>query len=491
MLNLSVEGLTLVVQNHYGILIVAVLSITITSLLLKAWGSTVDITDEDGIPGRLGLPFFGETFSFFSASYSTKGCYDFVKQRRKQYGKWFKTRILGKTHVFVPSVEGAKTILANDFVHFNKSYVKSMADATGAMSVFSVPHKIHTRIRRLLSDPFSMSSLSKFAVKFDKMVCERLDKLEKSGKSFRVIDFSLKITFDAIVSMLMSVTENPLLEQIEKDCTDVSNSMLSIPLMIPGTRYYKGMKGRGKLNETFGNMIARRRIGEEYFDDFLQTVVDRDSYPEDEKLDDQEIIDNLITLILAGQTTTASAMMWCVKFLSENKDVLDRLREEQLSIVRNKAEGASLTLEDLTEKSYGFKVVKETLRMANVLIWLPRVAMDDCIIDGFEVKKGWLVNVDATCIHYDPNVYKDPTRFNPSRFDDFQKPYSFLPFGAGPRTCLGINMAKVAMLVFVHRLTSGYKWTLDDPDSSLERKEHIPRLRSGCPITLKALNKGK
>lgn len=73
-------------------------------------------------------------------------------------------------------------------------------------------------------------------------------------------------------------------------------------------------------------MIARRRIGEEYFDDFLQTVVDRDSYPEDEKLDDQEIIDNLITLILAGQTTTASAMMWCVKFLSENKDALDKLR---------------------------------------------------------------------------------------------------------------------------------------------------------------------
>ncbi|KAL1133922.1 hypothetical protein V6Z11_A12G071800 [Gossypium hirsutum] len=73
----------------------------------------------------------------------------------------------------------------------------------------------------------------------------------------------------------------------------------------------------------------------------------------------------------------------------------------------------------------------------------------------------------------------------------FPEALQFPPFGAGPRTCLGINMAKVAMLVFVHRLTSGYKWTLDDPDSSLERKEHIPRLRSGCPITLKALNKGK
>ncbi|XVF15803.1 hypothetical protein REPUB_Repub09cG0187800 [Reevesia pubescens] len=388
--------------------------------------------------------------------------YGIDKSDENRYGKWFKTRILGKTRVFVPSIEGAKTILANDFVHFNKSYVKSMADATGAMSVFSVPHKIHIRIRRLLSDPFSMSSLSKFVGKFDKILSERLDKQEKSGESFKVIDFSLKITFDAIVNMLMSVTENPLLEQIEKDCTDVSNSMLSIPLMIPGTRYYKGMKGREKLNVTFGNMIAKRRSGEEYFDDFLQSM-----------------------------TTTASAMMWSVKFLDENKDVFNRLREKQLSTTRNKLEGASLTMEDLNDMSYGFKVVKETLRMANVLIWLPCVAINDCIIDGVEVKKGWFLNVDTTCIHYDPDVYKNPTRFNPSRFDDIQKPYSFLPFGAGPRTCLGINMAKVAMLVFVHRLTSGYKWTLDDPDRSLERKEHIPRLRSGCPITLKALNKRK
>ncbi|OMO84477.1 Cytochrome P450 [Corchorus olitorius] len=359
MLNLSKEGLILFLHNHYGIIIVAVLAIGITSLLWKAWGSSNSTDHEDGIPGRLGLPFIGESLSFFLAAYTTKGAYDFVRKRRKRYGKWFKTRILGKTHVYVPSVEGAKTILANDFVHFNKSYVKSMADATGAMSVFSVPHKIHTRIRRLLSDPFSMSSLSKFVGKFDKMLCERLDKLEKSGKSFKVIDFSLKITFDAILSMLMSVTEDPLLAQIEKDCTDVSNSMLSIPLMIPGMRYYKGMK----------------------------SMVERDSFAEDEKLSDQEIIDNLITLILAGQTTTASAMMWCVKFLSENKEVLDRLR------VR--------------------------LALASDFIYCPgrkrNTENGKCV--GVKVKKGWMVNVDATCIHYDPDVYKDPTQFNPSRFD--------------------------------------------------------------------------
>lgn len=168
---------------------------------------------------------------------------------------------------------------------------------------------------------------------------------------------------------------------------------------------------------------------------------------------------------------------------------------------------------------------------------------------GFEIKKGWHVNIDATCIHYDPDLFKDPMQFNPSRFDvisslpsswfvvlayitamsfrhkiqvtnpclflqEMQKPYSHIPFGSGPRTCLGMNMAKVTMLVFLHRLTSGYKWvishlprfhpaftstenniipsllcrwTVDDLDTCLEKKAHIPRLRSGCPITLEPL----
>ncbi|KAK0602776.1 hypothetical protein LWI29_036818 [Acer saccharum] len=129
--------------------------------------------------------------------------------------------------------------------------------------------------------------------------------------------------------------------------------------------------------------------------------------------------------------------------------------------------------------------------MSNVLLWFPRVALNDCTIEGYEIKKGWHVNIDATCIHYDPDLHPDPMQFNPSRFDDMQKPCSFIPFGSGRRTCIGMNMAKVTLLVFLHRLTSRYKWTVDDPDTSLEKKSHIPWLRNGCPITLKPLNNGK
>ncbi|KAH9663064.1 cytochrome P450 family 722 subfamily A polypeptide 1 [Citrus sinensis] len=483
---LSNEELPFQVQNYY-VIIVTVFSLGVAFFISKSWGRKAEI------PGRLGLPFIGETLSFFSATNSTKGCYNFVKVRRLRYGKWFKTRILGKIHMFVPSTEGAKMIFTSDFANFNKGYVKSMADAVGKNSLLCVPHESHKRIRRLLSDPFSMNSLSKFVKTFDKMLSERLNKLQESGKSFSILDFSMKLTFDAMCNMLMSVTDDSLLGQIEKDCTAVSDAMLSFPFMIPGTRYYRGIKARRRLMETFRGMIAKRRSGEESFEDFLQSMLEKDSCPTNEKLSDSEIMDNLLTLIIAGQTTTAAAMMWSVKFLHDNREAQQKLRlnnvkipnnklqEEQLAMIKDKADGAALTLEDVSSMSYGLKVVKETLRMSNVLLWYPR----------FEIKKGWHVNIDAAYIHYDPALYKDPEQFNPSRFEEMQKSYSFIPFGSGPRTCLGMNMAKVTMLIFLHRLTSGYLWTVDDPDLSLEKKSHIPRLRSGCPITLKPLNKSK
>ncbi|KAK6237423.1 hypothetical protein QUC31_002892 [Theobroma cacao] len=201
-----------------------------------------------------------------------------------------------------------------------------MADAVGKKSVLYAKQESHKRIRRLLSVPFSMDSLSTFVKKIDKMPIERLNKLEESGKSFSVLDFGMKMNFDAMCNMLMSVTDDSLLRQIEKDCIDVDRSMLAFPVLIPGTTYYRGMKARKRLMESFREMIARRRSGMETSEDFLHSILQRDSCAPNEELDDSEIIDNLITLLIAGKTTTASAIMWCVKFLDENREVQYRLR---------------------------------------------------------------------------------------------------------------------------------------------------------------------
>ncbi|PHU19400.1 hypothetical protein BC332_10551 [Capsicum chinense] len=148
-----------------------------------------------------------------------------------------------------------------------------------------------------------MNSLSKFVERFANMLCERLKKVQREGKSFTMLDFNMKITFDAMCDMLMSIKDVSLLEQIERDCTVVFDAMLSFPI------------AHGRLMETFKEMITARRNGKRYHEDFLQSRLDKDSFLADQNLDDEEIIDNLLTLIIAGQTTTAAAMIRGVKFL--------------------------------------------------------------------------------------------------------------------------------------------------------------------------------
>ncbi|WCJ43312.1 cytochrome P450 family 722 subfamily A polypeptide 1 [Euphorbia peplus] len=481
---LSPQELEFLMKNKYDIIMVALFSIALFAFL-KHRRRVKKSIEEDDIPGGHGLPFVGETFSFLSATNSTRGCYDFVRLRRKRYGKWFKTRMFGKIHVFLPSIEAARKVFTNDFGEFNKSYIKSMATLVGPKSVFAVPVDSHKRIRHILSDLFSMSSLSKYVPKFDQMLSQRLKQLQQTGQKFAVLDFTMKLTLDSMCELLMSIKEESMLQQILRDCGDVSDGLLSVPLMIPGTTYYRGMKARGRLMKMFAGIIGRRRSGEEHKDDFLQTLLEKESNSSEEKLEDSEIMDNLLTLLVSGQVSSAATMMWSVKYLDENKHVLDKLREEQLNIIKDKEKGSLLCLEDLNKMSYGMKVVKESLRMANVVLWLPRVAQNDCIVDGHKIKKGWTTNVDATCIHFDPTLYKDPLEFNPSRFDETQKAYSFIPFGAGARTCLGIEMANRSMLIFLHRLTSLYQWKIEDRDTGLQKTTHVPRLRTGLPITLK------
>ena len=100
--------------------------------------------------------------------------------------------------MFLSSTEGARTIFTSDFVRFNKRFVKPMADAMGEKSVLIAPEKSHIRIRRLLSNPFSMDSLSTFVKKIDKIFGVRLwhegNNCDKSTTIYHVIDYQLGTT---------------------------------------------------------------------------------------------------------------------------------------------------------------------------------------------------------------------------------------------------------------------------------------------------------
>ncbi|XP_050228110.1 abscisic acid 8'-hydroxylase 4 [Mercurialis annua] len=461
-----------------------VLVSALSTILLKILWHPCHESTPNIPPGSRGLPFIGETLQFMAAINSSKGFYDFVRIRRLRYGNCFKTNIFGQTHVFVSTTESAKAILNNESGLFTKRYIKSIGELVGDGSLLCASHQHHKLIRSRLINLFSTTSLSVFIKQFDQLILSSLHNWEEMG-TVVVLDQALTVTFKAMCKMLMSIENEEEVEMLRSDITYVCEAMLAFPLTFPFTGFYNGLKARKRIMNTLEMLIDKRRSSYEANpQDFLQYLLVGDGKT---CFTDAEIKDNILTMIIAGQDTTASAITWMVKYIGENQNVLDKLYAEQYHIAEKigTLDRQFLTLEDLNEMPYASKVIKESLRMASIVPWFPRLALEDCEIEGLKIKKGWNVNIDARSIHFDPILYDESNKFNPSRFDDDSQPFSsFLAFGLGARTCLGMNMAKAMMLVFLHRLLTTYKWRVIDSDSSVEKWALFSRLKSGCPINV-------
>ncbi|XP_024313029.1 abscisic acid 8'-hydroxylase 3 [Brachypodium distachyon] len=256
----------------------------------------------------------------------------------------------------------------------------------------------------------------------------------------------------------------------------ISSSFASLPLKLPGTAFHEGLKARNRMYAMLDDVIARRRASADAgagHDDFLQMLLmkhARGSGGEDdeEKLTDAQLKDNILTLLVAGHDTTTAGLTWLVKFLGENPDVLQKLREEHMGIKEELGGEEHLRWSDMNNMPYTNKVMNETLRRATILPWYSRKAAQDFTIDGYQVEKGTSVNLDVVSIHHDATVFADPEKFNPDRFDSTLKPYSFLGFGSGPRMCPGMSLAKLEICVFVHHLVCRYDWKPMEEDNSVQ-----------------------
>ncbi|KAL5073955.1 hypothetical protein RYX36_012939 [Vicia faba] len=473
--------------NFVGVLLVL---LSCFKMLVALWCKKNKSSSVIGSPpGNRGLPFIGETLHFMAAINSTKGVYEFVRLRRLRYGNCFKTKLFGETHVFISSKESAKTILRNEGGKFSKKYIKSISKLLGPDSLLCAAEQHHKLIRSRLFSLFSPHSLSSFVQLFDRLVVKAASTWT-CGSLLIIQDEALKLACKAMCKMLISIENGDELMVMQKNVSCVSEAMLALPLRLPWTRFYKGLQARKRIMDILEKVISERRGGiATSHVDFLQQLLanDDNKLEKDEvitRLTDEEIKDNILTMIIAGQDTIAIAMTWMIKFVDENQDVLNELKKEQDEIEKNCRGSVNLTLETLSEMQYASKVVKEALRMASVVQWLPRVALEDCEIEGFEIKKGWNINIDARSIHHDPSVHNDPNVFNPARFPSESKPNSFLAFGIGGRMCLGKNMAEAMMLVFLHRLITRFKWKVIDSDSSIQKSALFTKLKSGYPIRL-------
>ncbi|KAM4053508.1 cytochrome P450 3A24-like [Anomaloglossus baeobatrachus] len=201
--------------------------------------------------------------------------------------------------------------------------------------------------------------------------------------------------------------------------------------------------------------------------DFLQLMVDAQSKQNStgesdhgyKELTDTEIMAQGLIFIMAGYETTSTTLMFLAYHLATHPDVQTKLQEEIDTFLPNKAPP---TYEALKQMEYLDMVLNETLRLYPSSLRLERVCKTTTEINGVTIPKGVVAVIPVFVLHRDPELWPDPEEFRPERFSkenrETQDPYTFLPFGAGPRNCIGMRFAMVNMKSVISLLLQNFSF---------------------------------
>ncbi|KAG5305990.1 CP4C1 protein, partial [Acromyrmex insinuator] len=169
---------------------------------------------------------------------------------------------------------------------------------------------------------------------------------------------------------------------------------------------------------------------------------------------DLEIRQEVDTIMFAGHDTTASSLCFILALLAEHKDIQDRVRNEVDIAMQDNED--KLTMKFLNQLLYLERCIKEALRLHSVIFFISRICEEDVKLQSYLVPAGTNLVIDINGVHKDPNFWPNPEVFDPDRFLPERirnrHPYSYIPFSAGPRNCIGQRYAMLQMKMMVTSL---------------------------------------
>jgi cytochrome P450 family 135 len=336
----------------------------------------------------------------------------------------------------------------------------------GQGSVLLLDGSEHLRHRRLMLPPFHGERMREY----EAVMTEAADRGIEAwpvGKPFTLLPSMQSLTLDVIMSAVFGVERGPRQEELKRRVRAVvapvgSRFGVLVMALSRGRFVASGFRGfeerRRQLDELIYEEIARRRSEpdlEERKDVLSMLLLARDE--EGRAMSDQELRDELVTLLVAGHETTATGLAWAFELLLREPSVLQRLR----------------TALEEGDDSYLEAVVKETLRLRPVVPGIGRVVRGAPFeVGGYLIPDGIEINPSIAAIHRRADCYPEPRAFRPERFlaADAPDTYTWLPFGGGTRRCLGASFATFEMRVVIRRVIERTRLTaLGRPEKAIRK----------------------
>lgn len=402
-------------------------------------------------PGTMGWPVFGETTEFL------KQGPNFMKNQSARYGSFFKSHILGCPTIVSMDPEVNRYILMNEAKGLVPGYPQSMLDILGKRNIAAVHGASHKHMRGALLSLVSPTMIrDQLLPKIDRFMRSHLAHWDDGS----IIDLQDKTKQMALLSSLMQIgiDSSSISQQFIPEFFKLVLGTLSLPIDLPGTNYRRGFQARKNILGMLRKLIEERRASQEAQNDMLGSLMRSDDNKY--KLNDEEIIDQIITVMYSGYETVSTTSMMAVKYLHDNPSVLHELREEHLGIRAKKRPEDPIDWDDLKAMQFTRAVIFETSRLATVVNGVLRKTTKDMELNGFLIPKGWRIYVYTREINYNPRLYPDPLAFNPWRWLDKSvecRNYNLI-FGGGTRQCPGKELGIAEISTFLHYFVTRYRW---------------------------------
>ncbi|HZW03617.1 MAG TPA: cytochrome P450 [Anaerolineaceae bacterium] len=443
-------------------------------------------------PGPLGLPVLGNVRDF-----STDVLQDFLNLHRR-YGDVVRLTFATRVSHFVFGPDAIKHILQDN----NKNYIKgrSLYKARPLLGngLLTSEGDFWRRQRRLMQPMFHRSQIETFIPEMTAATAQMLDRwqaLTGREQPFDAAREMMRLTL-AIVTRTMfganllpeeadTVAEVMPRLMHETNLRIISLTSLREKLPLPSNRAFHHDIER--LNQILYRIIDERRRSGPSRDDLLGRLMSATS-EDSTAMSDRQLRDELMTIFLAGHETTAALLSWTLYLLSKNPAERSRLQAEVDQVLAGRIPAAG----DLERLAFTGWVLQESLRLYPPAWSIARQAIGDDELAGYHIPAGSGIIISPYVVHRRPDCWDNPEAFDPERFaperEARQSHYAYLPFGGGPRLCIGSNFALQEAALALAMMTQKFELDLDPDHPVVPMTDFTLRPAAGVWMRLRPRN---
>ncbi|MEH1903366.1 MAG: cytochrome P450 [Nostoc sp.] len=344
----------------------------------------------------------------------------------------------------------------------------------------------HQRQRQLLTPPFHGERMGAYGQDICK-ITRQVSHEWQIGKPFNIRESMQEITLRVILRVVFGLSEGQLFEELRRSLSDLLN-FISSPVM-SSAFFFRFMQKdfgawspwgwilqqRQKIDQLIYALLRERRAESEQNRQDILSLMMAARYDDGQGLSDEELHDELMTLLVAGHETTASALTWAFYWIDYLPEVREKLLQELNTI------GVNPDLSSVAKLLYLTAVCQETLRIYPIAMTaFPRIVKIPITIMGYELREGTGIVPSIYLAHHREEVYPQSKQFKPERFLERQySPYEYLPFGGGNRRCIGMAFAQYEMKIVLATVLSEFQ-------VSLVNKRPVRPVRRGLTIAAPA-----